>query len=118
MAQEKDIVLIYLEDKPVSFARIEDIQADHKKNWYHVTLLMLQVPLQVVTWILKNNYINGEEFTMQGNRMRLELVICPPLSQQESKEDDTQKEHPQTQDKKGKVISFKNLKKESPLKRE
>ncbi|MBU0993444.1 MAG: hypothetical protein KJ737_13195 [Proteobacteria bacterium] len=111
MAQEKDIVLIYLEDKPVSFARIEDIQADHKKNWYHVTLLMLQIPLQVVSWILKNNYIDGDEFTMQGNRMRLELVMCPPLSPTEPTEDD-KKTDPSSQGKKGNVISFKNLKKE------
>lgn len=30
MTAEKDIVLIYLEEKPLVFARIEDIAADHK----------------------------------------------------------------------------------------
>jgi hypothetical protein len=33
MASEQDIVLIYMEDKPLVFARIEDIQADHKPGW-------------------------------------------------------------------------------------
>jgi hypothetical protein len=72
-----DIVLVHFEEKPLSFARVEDIAADHKPGWYHVTLLMLQVPLQVVTWILRDAYINGEEFTMNGKRMRLERVEAP-----------------------------------------
>ena len=77
MAVENDIVLIYFEDQPLSFARIEAILPDHKPDWYHVKLLMLQVPLQVVTWILRDRYIAGDEFTMNGKRMRLERVVCP-----------------------------------------
>lgn len=77
MAAEQDIVLIYMEDKPLVFARIENIRADHKPGWYHVKLLMLQVPLQVVTWILREVYIDGETFTMGGKEMRLEKVVCP-----------------------------------------
>lgn len=77
MAIENDIVLIYFEDRPLAFARIEEILPDIKPDWYHVKLLMLQVPLQVVTWILRNVYINGEEFTMNGKKMRLELVKSP-----------------------------------------
>jgi hypothetical protein len=72
-----DIVLVHFEEKPLSFARVEEIAADHKPGWYHVTLLMLQVPLQVVTWILREAYINGEEFTMNGKRMRLERIEAP-----------------------------------------
>lgn len=109
MAQEKDIVLIYLEDAPLTFARIEDIQADHKKNWYHVTLLLLQVPLQGVTWILKNDYINGAEFTMQGKRMRLERVESPlPPAKEEKSASETKTS---VKEKSAKVISFKDLKK-------
>ncbi len=78
MARENDIVLIYYEDKPVSFARIEAISPDAKKDWYHVKLLLLQIPLQTATWILRDVYIDGEEFTMGGNRMRLEKVEAPP----------------------------------------
>lgn len=77
MAVENDIVLIHFEDKPLTFARIEAITADHKPNWYHVKLLMLQVPLQLVTWILRDAYIDGGEFTMNGKRMRLEKVVVP-----------------------------------------
>ncbi len=77
MAKENDIVLIYLEDKPLAFARIEDILADSKPDWYHVKLLILQIPVQVVTWILRDIYISGSEFTMGGKKMRLEEVVCP-----------------------------------------
>ena len=77
MARENDVVLVYLEDNPVSFARVESIEPDSKKDWYQIKLLMLQIPVQVVTWILKDLYINGEEFFMGGKRMRLEVVECP-----------------------------------------
>lgn len=78
MATINDIVLLHLEDSPVSFARVESILPDHKKDWFQIKLLMLQIPLQVVTWILKDDYINGEDFFMNGKKMRLEVVECPP----------------------------------------
>jgi len=77
MTDRTDIVLIYLENQPLVFARIEDIQPDSKRGWFHVKLLMLQIPLQVVTWILRDTYINGEEFTMEGKKIRMEKVISP-----------------------------------------
>ena len=40
-------------------------------------LLMLQIPPTVVTWILRDSYIQGTEFTMGGKKMRLEKIVCP-----------------------------------------
>ena len=77
MTSENDIVLIYFEDKPLVYARIEDITEDYKPGWNHVKLLLLQVPLQTVTWILRNAYIDGDPFTMDGKKVRLEKIICP-----------------------------------------
>lgn len=77
MAKENDVVLIYFEDAPVVFAKIEEILPDVKKDWYHVKLLMLTIPFQVATWILRDIYINGEEFTMNEKKVRLEKVVCP-----------------------------------------
>ncbi|MBF0450527.1 MAG: hypothetical protein HQK75_07480 [Candidatus Magnetomorum sp.] len=77
MSTINDVVLIYFEENPVVFARIEDISPDHKKDWYHVQLLMLQLPLQTVTWILRDIYIEGESFTMGGKKMRIEKVVTP-----------------------------------------
>ena len=112
MAQENDIVLIYYEDKPVTFARIEQITPDYKKDWYHVKLLILQIPLQVATWILRNAYINGDEFTMGGKRMRLELILCPEEPEIPDTDTDKDKEQKNSQESEtGKVISFANRKK-------
>ncbi len=107
MAVENDIVLIYVEESPLAFARIESIKPDIKPDWYHVTFLMLQIPLQVVTWILRDIYIDGEIFTMGGKEMRLEKVVRPeePPLEDEEQSDKT----PQVGD--AKVISLADLKK-------
>lgn len=96
MTAENDIVLIYYEDKPLGFARIEQIMPDRKPDWYHVKLLMLQVPLQVVTWILRDRYIMGDEFTMNGKRMRLERVVCPATDGLDPDAPPADSEHPST----------------------
>ena len=112
MAQENDLVLIYFEDQPLSFARIEEILPDSKPDWYHVKLLMLQIPPQLVTWILRDVYINGDEFTMNGKRMRLEEVTVPEEPQGS---DDSEKQEVENESGKktgnAKVISLTDLKK-------
>ena len=111
LTMENDLVLIYLEDKPLAFARIESILPDEKKDWYHVKLLLLQVPLQVVTWILKDVYVNGTEFTMNGKRMRLEKVERPDEPEASDPPEDPETKSNQPQNEKGaKVISLKDLK--------
>ena len=107
MTAENDIVLIHYEDTPAGFARIESIEADHKPDWYHVKLLLLQIPLQTVTWILREAYINGGEYTMGGNRMRLEKVICP----EDPGEPTDEKKDPPPGEKTSNVISLKDLRK-------
>ena len=107
MTVENDIVLIYLEEEPLSFARIESIEPDVKCDWYHVKLLLLQLPLQTVTWILRDVYIGGEPYTMGGKAMRLEKVVCPP--DQAPKAQTPQPD--ETTGKDGKVISLADLKK-------
>lgn len=107
MATEKDIVLIYSEGAPLTFARIEGILPDIKQNWYHVKLLILQIPLQSVTWILKDSYINGEEFTMDGRKVRLEPIECPEIAEKPDLDEEKSKSS-----KKGKLILLKNRKKE------
>ena len=77
MTNQNDVVLIYFDDIPSTFARIEEIQSDHRPGWHHVKFLFLQIPLQVFTWILRESYIDGDEFTMSGKRVRIEKIICP-----------------------------------------
>lgn len=90
MTTENDIVLIHFEDRPLTFARVESILPDSKPDWYHVKLLMLQVPLQVVTWILRNAYINGTTFTMNGKEMRIEKVVSPEAPEMPEAQPDTE----------------------------
>jgi hypothetical protein len=114
MAAENDLVLIYFEEKPLAFARIESILPDSKKDWYHVKLLLLQIPLQVVTWILKDVYISGTEFTMNGKKMRLEKVESPlePETSDSQEDKETNKQAAQN-DKGAKVISLEDLKRKT-----
>lgn len=109
MTGEKDIVLIYYEDKPMSFARIERIDEDIKRGWYRVKLFLLQVPLQSVTWILRDAYIDGSPFTMGGKQMRLEKVTCPedPAAEVPQDPSGSKPKQPDT----AQVIDLKDLKK-------
>jgi len=116
VAEIKDIVLIHMEDAPVGFARVEDIVPDHKKDWYQIRLLMLQIPLQVVTWILKAEYINGDVFSMNGKSMRLEKVEAPvsPIKHDDLPENSNNLESLESEDppekNQGNIISFSKRK--------
>jgi hypothetical protein len=112
MNQENDIVLIYLEDSPLAFARIESIEPDIKRGWFLIKLLLLQIPLQVVTWILRDAYINGETFTMGGKEMHMEKVICPEDPEDPAdNEPNLQKSNNDKPEKNAKVITLADLKK-------
>jgi len=112
MATEQDIVLIYFEDQPLTFARIEQILPDSKPDWYHVKLLMLQIPLQAVTWILRDRYISGDEFTMNGKRIRLERVVSPEsVADEENPPKEAPVKAPASDNEKGTVISLNDKRK-------
>lgn len=75
-----DVVLVYIENNPTFFARIEDISPDVKKGWWRVRLLILQIPLMVTTWILDDDQIRGADFTMGGTPIRIEKVVAPRIA--------------------------------------
>lgn len=101
---EGDVVLIHYQDNPTVYARIEEIEPDVKKDWYHVTLLFLTIPSQVVTWILREEYINGAPFTMGGQPMKLEPVHRTAI-EKETVEDNSSKKAPEGGQ--GRVIPFR-----------
>jgi len=84
MATIGDLVLVYQEELPAFFARIEDIWADAKPGWYQVKLLALKIPVEETIWILRAGYINGELFTMNGRKMRIEEVRAPHEAEPQS----------------------------------
>lgn len=71
---EQDLILIYVEEKPAFFARVEKILPDVKKHWWRVSMLALQIPVKVITWILDDEQIRGADFTMRGIPIRIEKV--------------------------------------------
>lgn len=105
MNREGDLILIHYQDKPAMYARIEAIEPDIKKDWYRVTLLLLSIPAQPVTWILRDEYINGAYFTMGGVPMRLEKVHR--VSTEGESEDSSQSNGQVDRDEPAKVIPFK-----------
>jgi len=106
-----DVVLIYFKDEPTFFARIESIEADIKKDWFIVEFLILAIPLRAVIWILREEYINGVPFTMEGNPVRIEAVNPLPA---ELDSEDRKKRAPQKESthQGGKVIPFAKPKKD------
>lgn len=75
MATINDIVLVHFDQAPLFYARIEDINPDVKPGWYKVRIQALSHPPQDITWILREEYIEGAEFTMGGRPMRLEKLL-------------------------------------------
>ena len=112
MAGTGDVVLIHFKEEPSFFARIDSIEPDIKKDWFHVKLLILAIPFTTVTWILREEYLNGVPFTMEGNPLRIEPVrpLDPDLYDGEHKTDMPEK----TRTAKGsKVIPFAKPKKDN-----
>lgn len=121
-----DVVLVYMDNNPAFFAKVDDISADVKPGWFQVKLLVLQVPLLVVTWILRQAYFNGEEFTMGGRPMRIEKVTAPVEKPDETESGEAGKTSARPElvvpkkktegktGKQGKVISISDRRKKEP----
>jgi hypothetical protein len=77
MTGPNDLILIFLDNQPVFFARIENIIPDIKPGWVRMNFLILQVPVSLGEWILLPEYIQGEEFTMGGKKVHIEKVEAP-----------------------------------------
>ncbi len=110
MASINDLVLVHIDNKPGFYARIEDISPDVKPGWWQVKLLVLAFPLQVFTWTLDENQIDGESYTMGGTPVRLEKVISPIIVNPDDGK--PVKEGRETEKKEsGKVVSLRDRKK-------
>jgi hypothetical protein len=81
MTTINDLVLVHLDRKPAFYARINDISPDAKRGGYQVELMMLSLPPQTLVWIMEEAHIQGEEFTMGGRPVKLELIPPKDLPQ-------------------------------------
>ena len=112
MAVINDLVLVYIDNKPGFYARIEDISADVKPGWWQVKLLVLAFPLQVFTWTLDESQINGELYTMGGTPVRIEKVVSPVVGKEIPLDHDSPKEAGSMEKREGgKVVSLQDRKK-------
>lgn len=83
MLAVNDVVVVHLDRQPAFYARINDINPDVKRGWYQVELLLLTFPPQTLVWILDNDHLQGEEFTMGGQPVQLVLVPPKPAPEPE-----------------------------------
>lgn len=75
---EGDIVLIAMADPAsVVYALVTEIDRDETKRdeWWHVTMHILSVPPQKVTWILRESQFTGKEIFTMGNEGRFVKAI-------------------------------------------
>ena len=72
-----DVILVYIEDQPAFFGRVEDMVPDIKPGWVRLKFLILQVPPTLGEWILRPEYVQGNEFSMGGRKVKIEKVIAP-----------------------------------------
>lgn len=111
MAYAGDVVLIYNEEKPAFFARIDSIKPDIKKGWFVVQFLALTIPLNSFTWILREEYINGMPFTMDSKPVRIETVKPIPHVEVDKDKNLGEKKTGTSNNKGKKVIPFRQSKK-------
>lgn len=72
-----EVILVYIDNEPGFFARVEKVAPDTKKNWWQMTFLILSVPLKTMTWILDDEQMRGQNFTMNGVPMQIKKVEAP-----------------------------------------
>ena len=113
MAAINDLVLVHIDHKPGFYARIEEIGPDVKAGWWQVKLLVLTFPMQVFTWILDENQINGAPYTMGGTPVMLEKIVSPVVKEEKPRADAAPLKAAGEKEKKtgGKVVSLSDRKK-------
>jgi len=106
-----DLILVYIEENPAFFGRIEDITPDIKPGWWHVHIMVLSIPPRMISWILEDAQIQGKGFTMGGIPIRLEKVPSPYKEEEKNKEQEGKvislgERQEEDKEQEGKVISL------------
>lgn len=98
-----DVVAIYFDKKPSVYARIEMVAPDIKPHWYQVRFLFLSFPPQETMWTLREEYLEGTEFTMKGIPIQVIPLGRPGSGRSPSQLRSKKKTSP------GEVLSFENF---------
>ena len=70
----KDVILVIKPDISF-FGYVYKIEPDTKKDWWDIYFTTIMLPPQIFKWILKESYINGEVFTMEGIKTFVKPVM-------------------------------------------
>lgn len=84
MFQSGEVLLVYMNDEPIFFVRVESVEPDIKKGWWQLSLLILALPLKTITWKLDSDQMRGQIFTMKGVPVNIQRVKAPD-TEKESK---------------------------------
>ena len=103
MFKPGEVLLIHLNEQPAFFARVESIKPDRKKGWWQMTMLLLVLPMQKITWILDNDQLHGADFTMNKNPVRIERVEAP---KEDIPQENKVKENKEEQKGTGRIVSL------------
>lgn len=94
-----DIVLIVIDNpRSLLYARVKDFERDDSRRdeWWHVSLQLLTVPPQEVTWTLRREQFSGQEIFTMGDDKRfikaVDLKEIPTDSPSDSGGDSGKKE--------------------------
>lgn len=84
-----DVVLI-VADEPrlLAYAVVTDIEADasRKDPWWHVSMEMLAVPLQPMTWTLRMEQMCGQEIFTMGGKKRFMAPVAIGYKERKQKD--------------------------------
>ncbi|PID76680.1 MAG: hypothetical protein CSB24_05465 [Deltaproteobacteria bacterium] len=93
-----DIAIVLLEEVPenIIYASVTGIERDESRRdeWWHLSLALLSVPMQSVTWTLRTPQMTGMEiFTMGGNKRFIKAVELPVLPEVEQDKTEDRRSH-------------------------
>jgi len=77
MLKAGDVCLIYVNDIPNGFIRINEIEPDEKDGWHVVTFVSLEIPIKITTWKLDDSHVRGELIYMNGVPIRIQVFPMP-----------------------------------------
>lgn len=89
MFHEGEVLLVYFQKQPAFFLRVEEIRPDHKKNWWRMQFITLTIPINTITWILDDDQMRGDGFTMSGHSVHIERIASNPEQKDKKSKDES-----------------------------
>lgn len=112
MVVEGEVVLIHLNCSPAYFARVDRIEPDVKDGWWKLELLLLTLPVERLTWVIREEHMSGAQFMINEALIRIEQV--PPIIFEEKQLVEERRGEMEPVRRTSKVISFSDWQRKRP----